>query len=194
VEASNAGTSPPPLPKKPSFADMGHQKLVDHVNEFDTYIPLFERAGFELRRFEIEVGLSPKFIPRFLIRRLISEEEKKQVMEEARSKHLLKMILEGLFKASYLSRHVKVGALEFLGLEIHVAAVPRVRLLFGDLRARWGHDVSLHGQDGHFSPGRRERSHRYFNIDSKTNSKRCPLIHGAIYFNLATIGFYHAIT
>ena len=73
AKESSAGKSPPPAPKKPSFADMGHQKLVDHVNEFDTYIPLFERAGFELRRFEIEVGLSPMFIPRFLIRRLISE-------------------------------------------------------------------------------------------------------------------------
>ncbi len=34
VEESDAGTSPPPLPKKPSLTDMGHQKLVDHVNEF----------------------------------------------------------------------------------------------------------------------------------------------------------------
>ena len=134
AKESNAGTPPPPLPKKSRLTDMGHQRLVDHVNEFDAYLPLLERAGFELRRFEIEVGLSPKFIPRFMIRRLISEEEKKRLLEEAGSKHLLKMILDALFKASYLSKHVKVGALEFLGLEIHVGAVPRVRLLFGDVR------------------------------------------------------------
>ena len=41
------------------------------------------------------------------------------------------LILDALFKASYLSEHVKVGKLDFLGLEVHVSVIPTVRLLFG---------------------------------------------------------------
>jgi hypothetical protein len=66
-----------------------------------------------------------------MIVRHISEDEKKQVLEEAKGRRFLKMILDALFKASYLSEHVKVGKLDFLGLEVHVSAIPTVRLLFG---------------------------------------------------------------
>ncbi len=81
--------------------------------------------------FEIEVGISPKFIPHFMVHKHISDEDKRRILDEVKGQRILTMILEALFKASYLSEHVKLGTLDFLGMEIHVGAIPTVRLLFG---------------------------------------------------------------
>ena len=111
-------------------AEHSHRVTVDHVMDFHEFIPVFERAGFALQNFEIEIGLSPKMIPHFMITKHISEPEKRAILNETRHQRVLHMILEALFKASYLSEHVKVGILQFQGLEIHVGAIPTVRLLF----------------------------------------------------------------
>lgn len=111
-------------------AEHSHRVTVDHVMDFHEFILVFERAGFALQNFEIEIGLSPKMVPHFMITKHISESEKRQLLNETRHQRLQHMILEALFKASYLSEHVKMGALQFQGLEVHVGAIPTVRLLF----------------------------------------------------------------
>ena len=111
-------------------AEHSHRVTVDHVLDFHEFLPVFERAGFAIQNFEIEIGLSPKMIPHFMITKHISEPEKRQLLNETRHQRVLHMILEALFKASYLSEHVRVGALKFQGLEVYVGAIPTVRLLF----------------------------------------------------------------
>ncbi len=38
-------------PVKNEITDVKHKRLVQHVNDFHDYIPVFERAGFEVKRF-----------------------------------------------------------------------------------------------------------------------------------------------
>lgn len=114
--------------------DMGHRKVAELSQEFHDCLPIFERAGFVLLNFEVEVGLSPKFIPHFHITKIISQDERRAILEEVRNQYVIKLILESLFKASTLSQHIRIGNLVFRGLEVHVSAIPTVRMLFGRQR------------------------------------------------------------
>ncbi len=123
-------------PKKPmqTLRHFGHDKVVDIANQFHSALPAFEKAGFKLQNLEIEVGISPKIIPHFMIVEQPSEEEKKQAIKEIQSNRLMKPVMDALLKASYLHRHIKIGDLPFIGLEVHFAIVPTVRLIFGKHR------------------------------------------------------------
>jgi hypothetical protein len=46
----------------------------------------------------------------------------------------MKPLMDALMKASYLHKHIKIGNLPFIGLEVHFAIVPTVRLIFGKHR------------------------------------------------------------
>lgn len=123
-------------PQKPmqTFRHMGHDKVVDIANQFHSSLPIFEKAGFKLQNLEIEVGISPKIIPHFMIIDQPSEEEKKQAIKEIKSNRLMKPVMDALIKASYLHRYIKIGDLPFIGIEVHFAIVPTVRLIFGKHR------------------------------------------------------------
>lgn len=132
IKNAVGGSKDSPKPEKPELKDLGQRKLVELAQEFNKNLPLFERAGFKLKHLEIEINLSPKFIVHFHIQRQISEEEKLAVLKEISGKRILKMVMEALFKASGLKEYLKVGGLNFLGVAIHVGAIPTVRVLFGE--------------------------------------------------------------
>ncbi len=123
-------------PNKPmqTFRHLGHDKVVDMANQFHSSLPIFEKAGFKLQNLEIEVGISPKIIPHFMIIGQPSEEQQKQAISEMQSHRLMKPVMDALVKASYLHKHIKIGNLPFIGLEVHFAIVPTVRLIFGKHR------------------------------------------------------------
>ncbi len=114
-----------------AIKDISHKKIASVMDEFNEFLPVFEKAGYELLNYEIEISYSPKIIAHFMIKEYVSPEQQKEVLKEVRHKLMIKSVLETLIKTSYLHKHLEIGSLEFVGLEVHVGAVPTVRLLFG---------------------------------------------------------------
>jgi hypothetical protein len=115
------------------ITDAGHRKIKEMLDELNSDLPIFEKAGYKLHSLEVEVGISPKLIPHFRVCEHITEEEQKAILEEVRHKRILHALLSSLFKSSYLKKVLRVGNLDFHGLRIELSAVPTVRLQFVDL-------------------------------------------------------------
>ncbi len=112
------------------ITDMGHKKIKDLMDELHDDLPVFEKAGYKLHSMEVEIGISPKLIPYFIVEKQISQEEQQAILDEVKHQRVLHLLLKSLFKSSYLKEVLKIGDLEFHGLRIELAAMPTVRLLF----------------------------------------------------------------
>ena len=115
------------------ISDAGHRKIKKLLDELNSDLPIFEKAGYKLHSLEVEVGISPKLIPYFRVCEHISEEEQKAILDEVRHKRVLHALLSSLFKSSYLKKVLRVGNLDFHGIRIELSAIPTVRLQFVDL-------------------------------------------------------------
>ncbi len=124
--ARHAGTDPA------AIKDMAHRKVVEIVNEFVACTELFARAGFCLQNFDVEVGISPKLIPRFYVTRIPEEAERQKLLDQVKSKRLIHAILNGLFKTADLQRYFHIGEMNLVGIEVHAATMPTIRMLFGN--------------------------------------------------------------
>ncbi len=117
--------------KRKAVTDRAHQVLVRTVDDFHKCLPHFEQAGFSLVRFDVEIGLTPKLLPRFMINHVASPAEQKEILAKVRRNRLAATIMKALFKAAHLHDVMRVGQLQFMGLEVGVSAVPTVRMIFG---------------------------------------------------------------
>ena len=112
------------------ITDVGHRKMKEVIDELHDDLPIFERAGYSLHSLEVELGIAPKLIPHFKVDKQISKEEQLAILDEVKHKRVLYLLLSSLFKSSYLKEILKIGNLEFHGLKVELAAVPKVHLLF----------------------------------------------------------------
>ena len=113
-----------------AISDFSHQRIKDVMDELHADLPILEHAGFKLHRLEVELGVTPKIIPHFRVIEHPSPEQQRKILDEAKQKRLLHLMLSSLFKVSYLQRMLKIGDLEFHALKIEVCAVPKVHLIF----------------------------------------------------------------
>jgi hypothetical protein len=118
--------------KRKDISDHAHRKIIEVSDRFHDHLPLFESVGYKLKRFEVELGISPKIIPHFIIDESVSEEQKLAALEKVKGKRMMHMMLEALIKASKLHGTLQIGELDFCGIEVHLSALPTVRLLFGN--------------------------------------------------------------
>ena len=128
------------------ITDLGHKKIKDLTDELHDDLPIFERAGYSLHSLEVELGVSPKLIPHFRVHKQISKEEQQAILDEVKHKRLISLLLSSLFKSSYLKEVLRIGDLDFHGLKIELAAIPKVHLLFwkeGEETAGDSHDEDL---------------------------------------------------
>ena len=117
--------------KRKSIKDRAVLAMLGKVDECTECLPLFEEAGFSLVRFDFDVGLSPKLLPRFMINRVASEEEQKEALEKVRKRRVVAAIMKALFKAAQMHDVLRVGHLCFMGVEVNVSAMPTVKMIFG---------------------------------------------------------------
>lgn len=109
-----------------------HKKIIDVSDRFHKNLPIFESAGYKLKKFEVELGISPKLIPHFIIDESVTLEQKMESLEKLKGKRMMHLMMDALIKAGKLRGTLQVGDLDFCGIEVHLAAIPTVRLLFGD--------------------------------------------------------------
>ena len=62
----------------------------------------------------------------------VTLEQKMAVLEKVKGKRMMHLMLEALIKASKLHGTLQIGDLNFCGIEVHLSAIPMVRLLFGN--------------------------------------------------------------
>ena len=113
-----------------NLMDLPHRQVVSVVNDFGDLLPIFEQAGLELQKIEVELGISPKLVPVFHIKNLISEDAQKKLLEQLDKKPVIRSLLAAMLKAANLKKHFNIGQLELIGLQAEIAAMPNIRLLF----------------------------------------------------------------
>jgi len=117
--------------KRKGINDYAHKKVIEASDKLHDNLPIFESAGYKLKKFEVELGISPKIIPHFMVDESVTEEQKMAALEKVKDKRLMHLMLEALIKAGKLHGSLQIGDLDFCGVEVHLAAIPTVRLLFG---------------------------------------------------------------
>ncbi|MBW8017050.1 MAG: hypothetical protein FVQ82_12765 [Planctomycetes bacterium] len=117
--------------KRKSIDNHVHKKIIEISDRLHKYLPTFESAGYKLKKFEVELGISPKIIPHFMIDESVTLEQKMEALEKVKGKRMMHLMMEALIKASKLHGTLQVGDLDFCGIEVHLSAIPTVRLLFG---------------------------------------------------------------
>ncbi len=115
---------------KPVMGELGIEKLKSVIAEVSAAIPLFEKAGYEVEEIQVEIGMTPKLMPRFRVAREISVAEQQHMLEEAGERKLVKFILISLFKSTKMKNLIQDPKLEFHSIEIDLTAVPSVRGIF----------------------------------------------------------------
>lgn len=113
-----------------SLKDSGQRRLAETVTQFEDTVPIFARAGFLLERIEVDVGFQPKVIPHFRITGEATDGDRQAALKELKSHRTSKMVMESLIKAMALQDYLQGGAMEFVGLEVHMGTMPTVRLKF----------------------------------------------------------------
>jgi hypothetical protein len=105
-------------------------KVKNVINDFIEAAPLIERAGFRIRDLEIELSIIPKLIPHFEKTIDVDDNTRLLIIEEVNDKRLIRLLLKALFKADNFQKSIKMGNLEFAGIEIEITAIPAVRLRY----------------------------------------------------------------
>ena len=105
-------------------------KVRNIINDFIEAAPLIESAGFRIRDMEIELSIIPKIIPHFEKVSDTDEITRLSIIEKIKDKRLVSLLLKALFKADNFQQSLKMGQLQFSGIEIEVTAIPAVRLLY----------------------------------------------------------------
>jgi len=100
------------------------------INDFIAAAPIIEEAGFRISDLEIELSIIPKLIPHFEKLQSVDEEKKHEILKKVEHQKIIKMLIKALFKADHFQQNLKMGRLDFTGIEIEVTAIPAIRLLY----------------------------------------------------------------
>ena len=105
-------------------------KVREIINDFIDAAPLIESAGFRIRDLEVELSVIPKLIPHFEKLADIDNATRNEIIAEVEDKRIIRLLLKALFKADNFQKSLKMGSLEFAGIEIEITAIPAIRLLY----------------------------------------------------------------
>lgn len=107
----------------------GAEKLEQTMAAFLNALPALRQAGYELREFEIELGITPKIIAHFMPL-AASDDEIAAACEALRDNKIGASMLSVLRRAGDVHRQVKVPGFQCAHMEIDVGVIPAVRLRY----------------------------------------------------------------
>jgi len=108
---------------------MIEKKIEKGSKDLEDALPTIAKAGFELISVDVEIGTSPKLIPRFKIVRHLTEEERKAVESEPGVSRMTKGIITALLQTQLIST-ISIGSLGLHIVELHLGAIPKARVRF----------------------------------------------------------------
>jgi len=118
--------------KRKEIDNHAHKKIIEVSDKLHDNLPIFESAGYKLKKFEVELGISPKIIPHFMVDKSVTYEQKMEALEKVKDKRMMHLMMDALIKAGKLRGALQIGDLDFCGIEVHLSAIPMVRLIFGN--------------------------------------------------------------
>lgn len=107
----------------------GSEKLDQTMAAFLRALPALRQAGFELREFEVELGLTPRIIAHFLPH-AASEADVAAAREALKDNKIGASMLSVLRRAGDAHRNIKVAGFACAHMEIDVGLLPAVRLRY----------------------------------------------------------------
>lgn len=107
----------------------GAEKLQETMAAFLNALPPLRQAGYELREFEIELGITPKIIAHFMPWPA-SDEDIAAACETLKANKVGASMLSVLRRAGDVHRQVKVPGFSCAHMEIDVGVIPAVRLRY----------------------------------------------------------------
>lgn len=107
----------------------GAEKLDQTMGAFLNALPALSRAGYQLREFEIELGITPKIIAHFMPAPA-SVEDVAAAREALKDNKIGASMLSVLSRAGDVHRQIKVPGFACAHMEIDVGVIPAVRLRY----------------------------------------------------------------
>lgn len=107
----------------------GAEKIDQTMGAFVAALPHLKRAGYELREFEVELGLTPKVIAHFLPHPA-SDDDLAAAREALKDNKVGASMLSVLRRAGDAHRQIKAPGFECAHMEIDVGVIPAVRLRY----------------------------------------------------------------
>lgn len=107
----------------------GSEKLQDTMAAFFGALPALRQAGYELREFEIELGITPKVIAHFMPT-TASDADVAAAREALKGNTMGASMLSVLRRAGDLHRTIKAPGFSCAHMEIDVGVIPAVRLRY----------------------------------------------------------------
>lgn len=107
----------------------GSEKLQDTMSAFLGALPALRRAGYHLREFEIELGITPKVIAHF-VPVPVSEADVALGGEALKGNTIGSSMLSVLRRAGDMHRVIRAPGFECAHIEIDVGVIPAVRLRY----------------------------------------------------------------
>jgi hypothetical protein len=107
----------------------GEEKLDQTMAAFRRALPALRQAGYLLREFEIELGITPKIIAHFVPSE-VSEEDLAAAREALNDNPVGASMLSVLKRAGDAHRRFKMQGFECAHMEIDVGVIPAVRLRY----------------------------------------------------------------
>lgn len=107
---------------------MGKVKLV--MEEINNSLGIITRSGYEFKGIEVSIGLPPSISTSFHYNNDIPDSEKTALLEEAKEKKIVMIILKCLFKAGDFYNSVKMGEYILDGVKVTLGLTPGVNVGF----------------------------------------------------------------
>jgi|LNFM01.1.fsa_nt_gb hypothetical protein len=114
------------------FAELkafGAEKLDQTMAAFQNALPALRQAGYELREFEIELGITPKIIAHFMPAPA-SDSDIAAARVALKDNKIGASMLSVLRRAGDAHRQIKVPGFACAHMEIDVGVIPAVRLRY----------------------------------------------------------------
>jgi len=116
--------------KAVELKDASLGKLSETLDDFNAALPVLREAGYTLSGVDIEVGIPPKVVARFVTSAEISAETVERLLVEHADRKLTLVLVKALYQAWQLHTKVKIVGLQPKGLSVEIGLIPNVSVHF----------------------------------------------------------------
>ena len=104
-------------------------KIREALAEFNSYFPVFHKAGFTVSEVRVEAGVFPSLTATFTQVKVITADEQADILREQRNKKILTYVLTSLFKVY----GVNMGNYKLTNVDINISLTPSTTLVLAPL-------------------------------------------------------------
>jgi hypothetical protein len=112
------------------FKEAGSGKVKEVIDSINDSMGLITSAGYEFRGIGVALGINPSITLTFHYLRTVTDEERADLMEQAKDKKMVKLILKLLFKAGDFYKSIKMGDYGLDGVIISLGLAPGMSISF----------------------------------------------------------------